>query len=326
MNHKLLLLFLFIIPINLIGQVSKGRIIDAKTEHAIGYANVFLNGSQVGTITNKEGYFQLDSKGNIALPLIVSCIGYQSLVVEPELLSARLKILLNKKIYHIDEVNINSKSSSWSRKKMVRVFKDEFIGTTRIAQTCDILNIDKVYLYFNDETKKLYAKCNEPILIRNKFLGYNLSFILEEFVWTETSLRYLGYPSFSEHKFDGQREVKKVEKRRRLAFTGSLMEFFRYLKSGRLDKSRYLIYDDKWNPISIIEITDNPKNPTQLCYSNTLNINYAAQMYNTHLKFNKECIDLNLNGYVNPELFEIDGTMGKFRVGDMLPYDYMPEK
>lgn len=327
MNRIHFLLFLILLfPLNLFGQICNGRVVDAGSDEPVRYANVFLHGSLIGTITDSEGRFVLDCKGNTSLPMVVSCIGYQSIVVESELYQSNLKILLNEKSYSIDEVDVNAEPSEWSRKKMVRIFKEEFVGSTRIAKACDIFNIDEVYLYYNRKTKTLHAQCESPILIRNKSLGYNVSFVLEEFEWSKKKLVYKGYPSFQEHIFSGKKEIKKIIKRRYLAYGGTLMNFFRSVQDGSLKNSRFDIIDEYKDELRLADITDDENNPTQLCYDGTLSVFYGDKNSGTDLKFFGDCVELNTNGYFDPDLVTITGFMGVFRVGDMLPFDYMPEQ
>lgn len=324
---RLLLVLILTVPLHVFGQICKGRIVDAKTDKPIPYANVFLHGSLIGTITNTKGQFELDCKGNTALPMVVSCLGYQTVVVESDLYQTRLKILLYEKLYEIDEVNVNGTvKSAWKRKKMVRVFKKEFVGSTRIAKACEILNIADVHLYYNGKTKTLYAKSESPILIRNKSLGYNVSFGLEEFEWSKKKLKYKGYPSFQQHIFSGKNEIEKVNKRRYLAYRGTLMNFFRCVQKGSFLNSRFEIFDENRIELGLKHIIDDEDNSTLLCYEGTLTVFYGDKNVGTFLKFNEDCVDLNTNGYFDPDLVTIEGFMGYFRVGDMLPFDYMPDQ
>uniref|UniRef100_UPI0032177DD7 carboxypeptidase-like regulatory domain-containing protein n=1 Tax=uncultured Draconibacterium sp. TaxID=1573823 RepID=UPI0032177DD7 len=306
-------------------QVCKGRVVDSENGEPIRYASVFLNRSSIGTITDEKGHFELDLKNNSAIPLIVSCIGYQTVLIEPEFLLSNLKVELKKKIYEIDNVDVASDACSWSRKKMLRIFYREFIGSTRRAKSCTIENVDDIYLYYNDETKTLHASSKVPIMIRNKALGYNIFFLLDYFIRTDKKLSYYGYSTFKEHIFSGKRDIERTEARRRSAYERSFMRFVRSLYVGTLETNRYVLSKSNGGKLNLNEVVSySSENKKQICYNGTIVINILWHIP-TYLRIKEKCMDIDSSGYYNPELVELDGFWGIFRVGDMLPFDYVYE-
>ena len=159
---KIILLFLFSIYLvnSLFAQVIKGKVIDRETLNPIRNANVFLEGTLMGTITDEEGNFEFDSKGLMNHPLIVSYIGFESRVILLNEQHTNFSIPLRKKIVEINEVTVNAKLRKKSRRKMLRKFKEEFLGFSYSAKSCKIINEEDLYLYKNIKTNALtgYSK------------------------------------------------------------------------------------------------------------------------------------------------------------------------
>jgi len=71
-----LILFLFLIPNTLTGQIS-GTITDKLTRQPVPYANVFLKDKPIGATTDLSGKFEIES-APVGTILVVSAIGYES--------------------------------------------------------------------------------------------------------------------------------------------------------------------------------------------------------------------------------------------------------
>lgn len=77
------IIFSFVISlfsISALGQVVNGTIIDAKSTKPIPYANILIKGTQLGTVANQDGEFQI-SMTNLdqEFSLVISVIGYSTL-------------------------------------------------------------------------------------------------------------------------------------------------------------------------------------------------------------------------------------------------------
>lgn len=318
--------FIFLLlSLNLSAQVWKGRVVCAETDEPIPYANVFLRGSLIGTITNPEGKFELDPKGNTALSLVVSGMGFQSVLVEPDNLGKSLKVQLETRRYDIEEVDVKAESSAWSRRRMIKRFKYEFLGSSQIAKSCEILNIDAIYLFYNKATKTLYASCKSPIEIRNKALGYKVNYFLDEFRWTRKTMKFKGFSSFEELQFLDEKERDKINKRRYFTYRGTPMNFFRCLYQEDLEGSRFDVYTKSMQTLGPNEMIDRANNSKKLCVDESIVVRYSTNL-RSEILFNVPCINLNANGLVNPDEVSFLGVMAIYRVGDMLPYDYVPIK
>lgn len=86
-----ILLFLIAIPVSA-GKLVKGYVLDEQEEPVIG-ANIYWEGTQQGTTSDADGYFELKGKEN-AKNLVISYIGYTTAVVPVEDTSKPLRIVL----------------------------------------------------------------------------------------------------------------------------------------------------------------------------------------------------------------------------------------
>lgn len=73
-----ILLFLIAIPVSA-EKLVKGRVLNEQEEPIVG-ANIYWEGTQQGTTSDADGYFELKGNGN-AKNLVVSYIGYTASVV-----------------------------------------------------------------------------------------------------------------------------------------------------------------------------------------------------------------------------------------------------
>ena len=76
-----ILLFLIAIPVSA-EKLVKGRVLNEQEEPIVG-ANIYWEGTQQGTTSDADGYFELKGNGN-AKNLVVSYIGYTASVVPVE--------------------------------------------------------------------------------------------------------------------------------------------------------------------------------------------------------------------------------------------------
>lgn len=207
-------------------QIISGKIMDIETGKAIQNVNIFLDGTLIGTTSNEFGKFQLNIQGNINIPLIFSHVGFESVILTSFDFNKQLIVNLINKKEMIDEIEVKSSPSSWSRKKMLNTFKKNFLGTSEYAQSCKILNEDDIYLYYNDKTKTLYGNSKNPIIIINKLLGYKIKYTLNNFYYSLDSIKYSGFQFFEDF---GLRNIKSIQKNRQDVYKGSILHFMRFL-------------------------------------------------------------------------------------------------
>ena len=105
-----ILLFLIAVPVSA-GKLVKGHVLDEQEEPIIG-ANIYWEGTQQGTTSDADGYFELEGKEN-AKNLVVSYIGYTTSIVPVEDTSKPLRIVLVGEVA-LQEVVISERKSGTS--------------------------------------------------------------------------------------------------------------------------------------------------------------------------------------------------------------------
>ena len=241
-NYLIIVLCIFLAPKFLLAQTYSGIVVDVDSEIPLANANVFLAGTLTGTTTNKDGYFELSTNGNISVPIVFSFVGYTTRVLSYYELSSDSIVRLKKEVIEIEEINVKSNPGGWSRSRMMQVFKEEFLGTSENAQSCKIENGNDIYLYYNIDTKVLHANSRKPIVIENKLLGYRVYYLLDYFRKSDSTIQFKGYCRFEELNFVKDRRKNNIEQQRGKTYLGSIMHFIRYLHNENLNKND-TVYD-----------------------------------------------------------------------------------
>ncbi len=121
--NKLLLIaisLLLFAPSYVLSQNIFGTIID-NNQLPIPYTNIALKNNNIGTCTNADGTFELDIKGNSSDTLIVSSIGYNTVIIPISKYKPNYNfgnIILEKKFFEIDEITITPKLTKIKKKKL----------------------------------------------------------------------------------------------------------------------------------------------------------------------------------------------------------------
>ncbi len=225
-------LFIFFVVATCIAHAQiriSGKVLDNKNTPLEG-ATVYLNNTSIGTTTNHLGEFGLQINEGV-YDLIVSYLGYETIRYQIDTNKPNKRLTFKTKAANnlLDEIVIRSrKYSAKERALFIARFKNAFIGTTKLAKECKILNEDVLYFDYEKENHKLKAFANEPIEILHKGLGYKLYFDLLKFELDNKKFIYLGYSQYKKIK-GSKREQSRWEKNRLKAFHGSEMHLVRAL-------------------------------------------------------------------------------------------------
>lgn len=202
-------------------------------------ASVYFNNTTVGTITDEKGAFQLKIKeGNYTL--VASFLGYEvqqiPIVIssEPKLLNIQMKEANNV----LDEVDVSKTvyDDEW-RYNLAR-FKRAFLGRTKLASDCKILNEKDLRFEYDFKTNTLNAFARKPLEIKHTGLGYLISYDLVDFTMTKNQFFYSGYARYQNLRTS----VRKKWKRNRLeAYHGSKMHFFRSLINKKIQEEGFVV-------------------------------------------------------------------------------------
>ena len=209
----------------------KGKVTDAVTGKELPSVSIFINNSSIGTISDEHGNFTLKVKTGQRLEIIASSIGYESVVenISPENISQTLFIKMKQKSAEMEQVIVQSyEKDGWN--KWGKTFTDYLIGTGRSSAFCTIKNSNVVRFIFDKNSGMLTAFTSEPLIIENKYLGYQLVYDLQNFVFDQKrrTFFFLGFPFFKD--INGtERKDRKWQERRQYAYEGSILHFMRAL-------------------------------------------------------------------------------------------------
>lgn len=116
-----------------------GSISDDRTGEALIFANIIIQNSSKGTVTDLDGKFTLDIEDNNEVTLVVSSIGYLSQLVKAGPSNNALTIKLREDATNLEEVVITGLASSVKRSNLANavgsVSAKELVGTTTIQTT-----------------------------------------------------------------------------------------------------------------------------------------------------------------------------------------------
>ena len=340
--------------------VVKGKVIDKETHAPLAGASVFAQNSTFGEATNSDGEFVLKVP-NGGYALVASFTGYETETVRISNNPAQndsLVFEMSPKEKSLEAVTIsisNEVKDGWQ--KYGEFFTQNFIGQSKFAKQCVIKNPDVLHFYFSKKRNRLKVLATEPLIVNNFALGYNLKFTIDSFTNeynTNTNL-FIGYPLFEE--MQGTPEQQQTWKENRAdAYDGSMLQLMRSIYSQSLDEDGFelqFIVKNNDNETSIplqnvygalnynkddsmntVEILPN-QNEVAVIYKdvepeeNYLALHPSAKkdfQLSTLLFAPGESIVIEQNGYYYDQSdITTNGYLGYKKIGDMLPYDYVPE-
>ncbi len=257
------------------------------------------------------------------MPLTISALGYYSVTLTVVSPAKPLIIFMKPKLYELKEVVISGKSNENERKRNVKLFTDTFLGTTRNARLCEITNIKDITFVSDNDTLKAFA--SNPIQIDNRALGYKVTYFLDEFVLDKKSesFYFSGNIIFNEDlKYDDpQRQI--FETRRKAAYLGSRMHFFRSLWHNDLDSARFTVKNSGDEILTTENIVIREDSLTRyLNYPEDLGICYYSGLPSSYIIFLDGNVNFDRNGYFDPSSISWQGEMSLKRIADWLPYEY----
>jgi hypothetical protein len=298
--------------------------LDADTREPIPLASVFFDGTFVGTSTDDLGQFKLIPGVYITRPLTISAVGYVSHTLEDLQFVKPYTILLARDLYEIEEVSIAGKDIAKKRKRYLRIFRDEFIGLSRNARNCHIVNEEDISFDYRNDKDTIRARALKPLEIHNNALGYHFFYHLESFEFVKETARvsYQGNIVFT-HDFAWEGYKARVYKRRRLyTYKGSSKEFIRILWKDGLKSSGYFIEDyqtsNKLSCKDVVLLDDEGRK--HLSFEGTLSIQYFG--YFSFLDCIKKEAYIDQDGFFDPAALMWSGKMASQRIADFLPYEY----
>jgi hypothetical protein len=330
-------------------QTFKGTVYDRLTDSTLSSAVVYISGTSVGTYSDIHGHFDLDISKYSSMPITISMLGYYSVTLSEHSINKMYAIYLSPKINELNEVVIKGKKGKWEFN--LRIFEREFLGETENAKECKILNEKDLHFSSNSynfsyssDSSTLIASSSKPIIIQNNSLGYTITYYLNKFKYlrikgedkeiTETTNILGDYLFKDDIMAINEPEKSKVVERRKDAFLGSRMHFFRLLYVGNLSqKGRYNISLLDNNSISkgFSIGSKKPISADSLVIRKDNISSYIRKKGDLYVKFannystiivKRDSAYFEKDGYYDPTVVEFSGEMSRRRICDLLPFEY----
>ena len=323
-------------------QIFKGTVYDRSTDSTLSFAIIYIGGTSIGTYSDLQGNFELDISKYRSLPISISMLGYYTITLPEHSSNKIYTIYLSPKVKELNEIVITGKKGRWET--YLRIFKREFLGETENAVECDILNEKDLRFSYNSDSNTLRGFSSKPILIHNKNLGYSITYYLDKFNYTRKrdnrdqlteKSTIVGNYLFEEDSLTlSESERKMVQERRKSAYLGSRMHFFRLLYLHNLIQSgeyNILLSDNTPNSKGFIIHSKTTIDSNSLIYrkdSLSAYLRYEGDLIITYnrmhstFNLNQDSLYFEKNGYFDPIGLSFSGDMSKERIADPLPFEY----
>lgn len=206
-----------------------GTVVNAVTGKPLSQASVYINNSTSGAVSNENGAFEFVVKRPGFYEVVVSYVGFQTLVYKASIQDKDLRITfkLDPKPTALRNVVVLTDKT---RQRWLKIFRDNFLGITASAARAKIENEDEVLFEVEENSKAIMAFSNVPLVITNRELGYKIYFQLESFYYHQQEGRtyFFGYTRYEELKERNKVPARYIRNRIN-AYKGSSMHFLHAL-------------------------------------------------------------------------------------------------
>jgi hypothetical protein len=214
----------------------------------------------------------------------------------------------------------------------------------------------------SEEKNTFVASAAIPIEITNNYLGYKITFNLQDFFDSPTNYRIAGAARFEEMVPETEDQSTAWENNRAEVYRKSPMNMFRAMITGDQEKEGFFLYGDKaggspsmnmrsdifanelgksvvpYKPENLVSPAPNKPDEYLINMKGRIEIHYQKgySQVNTYkdapypvswLEVNKSTVRVKENGMVlNPQDLVFSGDMDRKRISTLLPLDYDAEK
>lgn len=353
---KVLLLAFLLVSGWINAQTISGYVYDEQENKPLEGAFVYIDGTTFSASTDARGYFKITTPQKYNAPLVISYVGFETLTIDdPYKYTKPFKVMLREDAIMLNEVVI-SKGGPFTRKQMLKAFREQFLGTSRAGASCTIENEDDINLHYNTATNTLEVRVFEPIRIVNKRLQYRMSFDLASFevaYYTKSLANidikrsfFAGTTFFTDISKNGAADKKRKE-----TYVGSTVHLMRTIAARSWQQEKFQLYADRFpvdhnayfnvsdsltfKKVALKDIPDSTKRNRQAVQSGLANKKnggkYADVKFSilhngkdqSAITFNNGYFYIDENGLFFPitEL-SFGGYMAALKAGDLLPADY----
>ncbi|WP_332369024.1 carboxypeptidase-like regulatory domain-containing protein [Spirosoma telluris] len=341
--------------------VLTGSVTDAMSGKPMPFANVYLNGSTRGTVTDEKGFYTLAGLPLGTVEIAASFVGYQPTTQTIRFDNTTLQkanFSLKPSEQTLDAVTVRGNPKQWERH--LRQFKKQFFGEPFGGQ-CLLVNSE--ILNFKADKEHLYATASEPLIIDNQALGYRIIYALHHFDAAASGDVYsAGTARFEELKPENERQANQFKRNRLMAYKGSIRHLMTSLINNTFEQAGFMVYQEDVTKMISLEsrtitltaaINDHKRliplktstaiqpgrlaterrlvSPMKLIvfYTNATSSfsPYPDARYAyTEMRLPRGQLQMTVDGVITmPEGMEAKGSMGNDRLSTLLPADWKPE-
>jgi len=228
-----------------LAQRIEGWVTDAASGSALPFSTVFINNTAFATDADSVGRFVLTKIPPGNYKLIARLVGYealsQSVVVEAGK-PAQLNFALVADKNVLNEVTAKAKrDKTWEAN--LKQFTKYLLGADAAARQCKITN--PWVLDFTEEKGVLTARTSQGIDIENRYLGYQITYLLQSFQASVTAVDFSGYAQFMPIWTGKAGEQAQWDKKKQDAFRDSDLYLLQSIIQGKAGANGFEAYVDK---------------------------------------------------------------------------------
>lgn len=231
-----------------------GSVFDSKTGEPLVGANVYIANTVLGSETNLNGNFIIFNVPYGSHKVFASYVGYEAMKRDITVSGPEVKPLgfrLKQDITQTGEVVVTETAPKNWNYNLSR-FKREFIGTSKNAESCEILN-PEVIDFEELEDGGFSASAKELIIIENRALGYRIELMLEEFIMRGSQIMISFIPHYTDLDPETLDQLREWEDERKRAFSGSLRHFLKSLVRETIDEEEFA-----FQSVQTLEVNEDP--------------------------------------------------------------------
>ncbi|MGZ2371656.1 carboxypeptidase-like regulatory domain-containing protein [Ancylomarina sp. YFZ004] len=327
-----------------------GKVIDSISKQPIINAAIFISGTTIGTTTNKNGEFKLESP-YVPFQLVIMHLSYKLVVLDIKSAGNFHVELINRPL-NLSELSVCAKNM---RRRNLRLFYKYFMWNSN-KQQVKVLN-DSV-LSFRRDGHDFHAYCKTPLLLENKYLGYNIKLIIQDFHVCKKQMssgkklklksgsgigvfKLKGFYYYKPADIENPQKKLVIKRNRRKHYFGSLRHFLTSMYQNKFKENGYDIKAKLDSTKRHFVLTSEEKNLKHYKFGTDtlrvtyfenqdeepINLNELDGVYyiytSTLLSLGKE-FEVRANGTSRELSFELKGPMGQRSPANSLPDDYTP--
>ncbi len=324
-----------------------GRITNAETGESLVNVNVFLANTTRGDATDKEGYYLIENIPPGAYELVFSMIGFELEIVSVQMFgtkSVERHKKLRPRILKGKEVEVvSSIPKDW--KKNLQKFTTAFIGDSKNADQCRLINPEVLDFHVDNKANYFIATTDSILIVENRALGYRIHTILDTFRLSEDSLIYATYPRYEELTPEHEKQRKNWLENRNRTYHGSFRHFLAALFQDKLEQEGFYVFDLRGNRLkkgffSFVPDTNLAMKwlyfyePVEVVYKGVYHAGegkyfprWGSRFPSSYLYLKKGYALIDTSGNVYTRFaFIHSGYWFNERTADNLPFDYTPDR